>query len=200
MTITFENDDDIIISVLEKVISYARRTQQIFVAQCVWWLASVIGLQQGLISHMDNLRVRSEIIEAGSYLDIGTSKDSALPCESDRQDIIPRECEEYLRDSRQLREVAKLKTLGIKRTSHVKSLTAPKRIKRVDRKTSRASRKDHSKTEGISDTEISRRKSAGECLRCAWPVERKGHHRVKNCVRPIKQTSGTASHPKEKKY
>jgi hypothetical protein len=153
-----------------------------------------------LISHIDNLRVRSEIIEAGSHLDIGTSKDSALPCESDRQDIIPKKCEEYLRDSRRLREVTKLKTWWIKRTGRVKSLTAPKRIKRVDRKKSRASRKDHSKTEGISDTEISRRKSAGECLRCVWPVERKGHHRVKDCVRPIQQTSGTASHPNWKKY
>jgi hypothetical protein len=52
-------------------------------------------------------------------------------------------------------------TLGIKKTGRVKSLMAPKRMKRVDRKKSRASTKDHSKTEGISDTEISRRKSAG---------------------------------------
>jgi hypothetical protein len=47
MTITFENDNDVIIYALEKIISYARRTQQIFVAQCVWWLASIIGLEQG---------------------------------------------------------------------------------------------------------------------------------------------------------
>jgi hypothetical protein len=26
------------------------------VANCVWWLASVIGLKQGLINHIDNLR------------------------------------------------------------------------------------------------------------------------------------------------
>jgi len=55
MTITFENDTDIIVYALEKVISYARRTQQIFVAQCVWWLASIIGLEQGLITYVDNL-------------------------------------------------------------------------------------------------------------------------------------------------
>jgi hypothetical protein len=58
MTITFENDNDVIIYTLEKIISYARRTQQVFVAHCVWWLASVIGLEQGLIVHIDNLQER----------------------------------------------------------------------------------------------------------------------------------------------
>jgi hypothetical protein len=33
MTITFENNNNVIIYALEKVITYARRTQQIFVAQ-----------------------------------------------------------------------------------------------------------------------------------------------------------------------
>jgi hypothetical protein len=26
------------------------------VAQCVWWLASIIGLEQGLVIHIDNLQ------------------------------------------------------------------------------------------------------------------------------------------------
>lgn len=58
MTITFENDNDIIVYALEKVISYARRKQHLFLAQCVWWLASVIGLEQGLVTHIDNLYTR----------------------------------------------------------------------------------------------------------------------------------------------
>jgi len=58
MTITFENESDIIVYALEKIISYARGIQQIFVAQCVWWLASIIGLESGLIVHIDNLRKR----------------------------------------------------------------------------------------------------------------------------------------------
>jgi hypothetical protein len=61
MTITFENDNDVIVYALGKVITYARRTQQIFVAQCVWWIAAVIGLELGLINHIDNLRSREEI-------------------------------------------------------------------------------------------------------------------------------------------
>jgi hypothetical protein len=47
MTITFENDNDVIVYGLEKVIADARRTQQLFVARCVWWLSSIIGLKQG---------------------------------------------------------------------------------------------------------------------------------------------------------
>jgi hypothetical protein len=67
MTITFENDNDIIVYALEKIISYARRTQQIFVAQCVWWLASLTGLEQGLITHIDNVRKREVAATSGDY-------------------------------------------------------------------------------------------------------------------------------------
>jgi hypothetical protein len=31
------------------------------VAQCVWWLASIIGLERGLTIHIDNLKQRSNI-------------------------------------------------------------------------------------------------------------------------------------------
>jgi 3-mercaptopyruvate sulfurtransferase SseA len=60
MTIAFENDNDVIVYASEKVISYARRTQLLFVAQCVWWLASIVGLEQGLVSYIDNLREQEE--------------------------------------------------------------------------------------------------------------------------------------------
>jgi len=61
MTITFESENDVIVYALEKIISYARRTQQIFVAQCVWWLASIIGLESGLVIHIDNLWKRESL-------------------------------------------------------------------------------------------------------------------------------------------
>jgi hypothetical protein len=61
MTITFENDNDVIVYALAKVIAYARRTQQVFVAQCVWWLASIVGLETGLINHIDILRKLEEV-------------------------------------------------------------------------------------------------------------------------------------------
>jgi hypothetical protein len=61
MAITFENDNDVIVYALEKIIVYARRTQQILMAQCVWWLASIIGLEPGLITRIDNLHGRTVI-------------------------------------------------------------------------------------------------------------------------------------------
>ena len=60
--------------------------------------------------------------------------------------------------------------------------------------------RDFTKTEGIDPSEISRRKASGECLRCAWPSDRKGTHKVKDCQRPIKLNKGTASFPKPKDY
>jgi len=61
MTITFENDNDVIIYTLANIISYSRSNQYIFLAQCVWWLASVIGLQNGLVMHIDDLKIRTDI-------------------------------------------------------------------------------------------------------------------------------------------
>jgi hypothetical protein len=60
MTITFENDNDIIVYPLERIISYARDNQYIFLVQSIWWISSIIGLQQGLIIHIDNLRNHSD--------------------------------------------------------------------------------------------------------------------------------------------
>jgi len=64
MTITFKNENDVIVYALENIISYARKNQYIFVAQSVWWIASVIGLTDGVATHIDNLRVRFEAYQA----------------------------------------------------------------------------------------------------------------------------------------
>jgi len=61
MTITFDNDSDAIIYALERIVSYARDNRYIFVAQSIWWISSIIGLQQGLVNHIDTLRVQSEV-------------------------------------------------------------------------------------------------------------------------------------------
>jgi len=45
MRITFGNDNDVVLYPLEHIISFARKNQYIFVAQCIRWLASIIGLQ-----------------------------------------------------------------------------------------------------------------------------------------------------------
>jgi hypothetical protein len=61
MTITFENDSDVIVYALEKIISFARKTNHLFVANCVWWIAGLIGLDSGLINYIDNLGERKRV-------------------------------------------------------------------------------------------------------------------------------------------
>jgi hypothetical protein len=98
MTITFENDNDVMVYTLEKIILYARRTQQIFVAQCVWWLASIIGLEQGLIIFIDNLQSRDEVtVVPAEVPDLSEMVPKSL--NDDRQDRVLKDCEEFLWDS-----------------------------------------------------------------------------------------------------
>jgi hypothetical protein len=59
MTITFADDKDVIVYALETIIPYARDNQYIFLAQSIWCIASILGLQEGLIIHIDNLKARS---------------------------------------------------------------------------------------------------------------------------------------------
>jgi len=65
MTITFENDNNVIVYALDKIISFSRNSHYIFLAQCVWWLSSIIALQQSLVTHIDNLKVQGHIGEQG---------------------------------------------------------------------------------------------------------------------------------------
>jgi len=70
MSFTFENDNEVIVYALETNISYAADTQYIFLAQRIWWISSMIGLQQGLIVHIDILRIRSEIRSQGGGISL----------------------------------------------------------------------------------------------------------------------------------
>jgi len=66
MSIIFENDIDIIVSALEKIISYARDIQYIVLALSVWWISSIIRLQRRWVIHNNNLKKCSETIIATS--------------------------------------------------------------------------------------------------------------------------------------
>jgi hypothetical protein len=63
MTITFNNDADIIVYALEKIVSFARENQFLFVANCAWWIAGVIGLDFELTRHIDSLETRNRIAQ-----------------------------------------------------------------------------------------------------------------------------------------
>jgi hypothetical protein len=55
MTITLENDSDVIVYALEIKISFARENQYLFVVNCAWWIAGIIGFDSGLIALINNL-------------------------------------------------------------------------------------------------------------------------------------------------
>jgi hypothetical protein len=207
MSVTFENDNDVIVYALEKVICYARKSQQIFVAQCVWWFASISGLEQGLANYIDIFQSRINItIIPEKVPSIGRTV-SPIPRdnqEDQRQDKILEECEEYLKNSRRLREIAAFKATGKTLTGFINPTAISKKhlrkIDRYKRNLAALPKEGDSKTEGIDKAEIGRRRETGECLRCAWPADRIGAHRVADCRRPIRLDIGTASLPKAKEH
>jgi len=209
MPITFENERDVIIFAFEKVISYAKTTQQIFVAHCVWWLASLIRLQQGLINYINLIEGRRNTL--GSYQQISeqevSSTSSDFQADKRNQRILD-QADQFVKQSKVSRN-----TLG--GLGRVNSLPATKTQLKKARKERNSSRttlgakkiskvaatnkkEDYTKTEGISNSERARRKVAGECLRCAWPSSIKESHQVKDCIRPIKLDKGTAKYPEAK--
>jgi len=221
MTITFENNDDVIIYALGKVIAYARRSQQIFGAQCVWWLPSVIGLELGLIAHIDTIQVREYQANSDEPTDFQKIQQTTIlkapakiqkqqeDSDSNCKDRVLNECEAFLWDSRRLRELAKPKATGRTKTGRINPLAATKQQLRVtkERTVSRAVQRsaktaanDFHRMDGIDSDEIARRKLPGECYCCAWPSDRKSVHKVKDCVRPIKLDTGTANFPKAREY
>jgi hypothetical protein len=207
MTIEFESESDVIVYALEKIISYARKNQYIFVAQSVWWISSIIGLQEELVSYIDKLQLTIvgkvapekestiSLVHPDRVANIQDSEDSYLTSDGDsisttestiHNEIIDN-CELFLEQSQQER----------------------KAIGRVTRQASRVVKRKFNKkkpiksfgtqTEGIDGSELRRRKAAGECQRCAWPRDRKGSHKTLDCFRWKRVEKGTAPFPKRKK-
>ena len=188
MTLSFESDRDIIVYTLEKIIAFAQSNQNIFLAQIVWWISSVIGLQSSLVIYINNLRAKSELVSVPTDVAVttpGHQKGNDLRW----QDKILKECEDYLQDSRRLWKLEALKAKGKTRTGWINPLASTKSTLKVKKSKNGP---DYSKTEGIEEAEILRRKRAGECLCFAWPSGSKGSHKVKDRIRKINLEAGIA--------
>jgi hypothetical protein len=85
MTITFERDIDVIVYALEKIIAFARENQYLFVANCVWWIAGIIGLDSGLTIYIDTLVHRDQI---GQLRISPTPRDIGRSVSEDSQQIV----------------------------------------------------------------------------------------------------------------
>jgi len=64
MTIPFENDKEVIRYASEEIIDYTRKNRYIFVALSMWWIASIIGLTEDLVTHIDDLYIGSETTQS----------------------------------------------------------------------------------------------------------------------------------------
>jgi hypothetical protein len=183
------------------------------VAQCVWWQAGIIGLEEALVNHVDKLHGRTTVRKEHTTQEVSDPviqitlqfQDSKVQeSKEDHQDKILKECEKYLKDSRRLREISALKATGKTLTGFINpKAISKKHLRRKDRykrKLAEPPKKGLPETAGIDEAEIKRRNENGEWLRCAWPSDRKGSHRVKDCRRPIKLNKGTASFAKAKSY
>jgi len=220
MTITFKSDKDVIVYALERIISYARDNQYIFRAQSIWWIASIIGLQEGLVIRIDNLKVRSDIgrtkriptptadrdsfytskkeqsipghnIHPSRIDQIQGSEDSFIG--TDTESISTTESEIHV-------EVIKTCELFMEQSKQERKAVGRKnrQLSRIDKKKAKKQKKERSfktfrsQTEGMDDNELHHRKSAGECQCCAWPQDRKGGHKTLDCFRWKRLDKGTA--------
>jgi hypothetical protein len=99
MTITYENNNDVIIFALEKIIFHTRQSLQIIMAQCVWWLALLIGLEEGLINYIDNLQSRVKIAVSSAVPPKDVAPTSRGSSEGLRDKVL-QDCKKFLRDSK----------------------------------------------------------------------------------------------------
>ena len=205
MAITFKNDNDIIVYALEKVISYARDNQYTFLAQRVWWIASIIGLQEGLVIHIDNLRARTLVgspaklkgrhspdssVHASWVAQIqnSTTKYSAFDTgsisttETDIHNEVANNCEIFVEQSKQERKAIGHRT---RQASRIIKWMSKKAIKTFS-----------TQMEGIDGSELRRRKAVGECQGCAFPNDREGSHKTMDYFRRKRLEKGTAPPPK----
>jgi len=180
-----------------------KKTQQIFLAQCVRRLASIIGLEQELVFHIDQLQGQENtILQEPLPREVAATPSDVA---GDRQVDQVLDCtEQFLKESKWLREIAALKISRETSTGRINPLRQTKKSiskdQRITKSIATDKQTDYSKTEGIDNSEISRRKAARECLRCTWPFDRTGNQLVKDCIRRIKLDKGTAISPKDKIY
>jgi hypothetical protein len=165
----------------------------------VWWIASSIGLEIGQVSYIDNLRSKEDLATRGNSVQF--PKELSIPVTpqpgnaEERQDKILRDRKEYLREFRNIRILVTLKATGETKTELINPLKSTMESLRVSKK---EAKKSIHKTNGRDLSMIGRMKTSGECLSCAGPPERKGAHKFKDCIRPIKLDNGTASFPATK--
>jgi hypothetical protein len=70
----------------------------------------------------------------------------------------------------------------------------------VDRQSGGSVKTFAAQTNGVPQAELDRRKKERECMRGAWPADRKGNHKMMDSFIPVKSEAGTVNLPKQKQY
>jgi hypothetical protein len=202
MTFTFECDKDVIVYALEKILSFARDNQYILLAQSIWWISSIIRLQQGLIIYIDNLKGRSELRPESSIRQMSPAESEKI--QTSDGDYIDSDIESVSTTETNIHNEI-LNTCEVLLTESKKEWKA---IGRLNQQASRIVKRKANKkkpiknfgtqTEGIDGSELRRQKAAGDCQRRAWPQDRKGSHKTLDCFRWARLEKGTAPFPKKK--
>jgi tRNA A37 threonylcarbamoyladenosine dehydratase len=97
----------------------------------VSWLASIIALERGLVTYINNLPSRVNITVASA--DKRDPKETSPEDLNDtHQDKVFRECEEFLQGSRRLRSTAALEAIGISKTGRIDPSVSTKRLLKKD--------------------------------------------------------------------
>jgi hypothetical protein len=192
------------------IIFFARDNQYIFLAQSVWWKASIIGSQEGLVNHIDKHKIRNDIgnleisvaplvhqdllavhpsraaqvqTSNGDYIE--SDSESISTTETDIHNKVIENCETFLELSKQERQA-----IGRKKQQ------VSKVVKRRANKEKKRPKTFGTQTEGIDGSKLRRRKAAGEWQRCAWPRDRKGSHKTLDCFRWKRFEKGTTAFQK----
>jgi len=165
MPVTFENDNDIIVYALRCVLAHARRTQHIVVAQCVWWLASIIGLEKELVSHIDRLQ-KTQSAEPREQLPREVSATPRDLGNDQRLNKVLNDTKQYLKEYKRLRKIVALKASGRTTTGQIK----PSKVFKEHLRKSKNTLRNPSKVEGISDSEFSRGKQQASVFVALGPL------------------------------
>src|SRR5882757_4539373 len=54
-----------------------------FLAQSVWWISSILGLQEGLVVHVDNLRIQLEVYSESASIGVSIRQKIPEPLSQD---------------------------------------------------------------------------------------------------------------------
>jgi len=220
MTITFDNDNDIVVYTPEKIICYARMHRYLFVGQCVWLLALSVLLEKGLVVHINNLQIRSELylapadsatdtarVHSGRVSQIelsGLNQEDYISCDIRESSKAESEYSNTSQDQKHdqvfhnceefLRQ-SKIDRKIIVEQSLKNSQQLPWKLRSGVLKRRKLRKTYRQQTLGIEEPELRRRKNAGECHRCAWPQDTKGAHMTLGCRRSIRKSKGIVPVP-----